>query len=65
MKKFFLVVSLLRIFGSELLNPSVLLASELTVSDETSSRNEETVYLHGLFAIGQMRSVVATVSTSP
>ena len=53
MKKIFLLVCLWGIFGSEF---SVLLASESSVSTETNARDEETVYLHGLFAIGQMRS---------
>ena len=56
MKKIFLFISLFGIFVSELFNPSVLMASETAVSQETISRNEETVYLHGLFAIGKMRS---------
>ena len=58
MKKLFLFISLWGIFGSELFSPSVLLASESTVNNETISRDEETVFLHGLFAIGKMRSLV-------
>ena len=58
MRKLFLFISLCGIFGSELFCPSVLLASESTVSNETTSRNEETIELHGLFATGNMRSSI-------
>ena len=56
MKKLFLFISLLGIFGSELFSPSVSLASGSSVNSETISRDEETVELHGLFAVGKMRS---------
>ena len=56
MKKLFLFISLFGIFGSELFSPSVLSVSASSVNNETISRNLETVYLHGLFAIADMRS---------
>ena len=56
MKKIFVFISLWGIIGSVLLSPSILSASESTVSYETISRDEETLELHGLFAIGKMRS---------
>ena len=56
MKKIFLFISLLGIFGSGIFSPSVLLASESTLSQETTFRDLETMALHGLFATGQIRS---------
>ena len=56
MKKIFLFISLCGIFGSELFSPCVLLASESAVSQETISRDVETLELQGYFAIGEMRS---------
>ena len=56
MKKIFLFISLWGLFGTGLFVPSVLLASELNLSSETISPDDETFELHGYLSTGDLRS---------
>ncbi|MDR1526407.1 MAG: DUF3244 domain-containing protein [Dysgonamonadaceae bacterium] len=66
MKKFFLFISVCGMIGSGLFIHSVELASAMTVNSEifSHSQDEETMELHGYFAIGRMRSIVSPFSVS-
>ncbi|GHV56226.1 hypothetical protein FACS1894182_02340 [Bacteroidia bacterium] len=59
MKKIFLFISLWGIAGSGLFTHSIGLASAMTVNSEIFAQDEETIELHGYFAIGRMRALVS------
>ncbi|MDR2805498.1 MAG: DUF3244 domain-containing protein [Dysgonamonadaceae bacterium] len=64
MKKFFLFISLWGIANGGLFAYSVSSVSAMTVASETFCQDEETMELHGYFAIGRMRSLVLPFEVS-
>ncbi|MDR0543184.1 MAG: DUF3244 domain-containing protein [Dysgonamonadaceae bacterium] len=59
MKKIFLFISLWGITSSGLFTCSIGCVSAMTINSAIFSQDEETIELHGYFAIGRMRSLVS------